>query len=163
MAQQAYPTVPIAATVWNAGANVTVQWKLNASGEKAALAVDLFKGDPAHQTLVKKLGTGALGKTSLKATLPAKLDSDWYSVRIGDSYSHYFMIKGTGPVPTGSPPTAAPTVLPTASSAANSTTTPTGTQSIASPTQSTSSASYLSTAPMAVIAGAVVAAALALF
>ncbi|KAF9185679.1 hypothetical protein BGZ51_002510 [Haplosporangium sp. Z 767] len=162
MAQQAYPTAPVATTVWNAGANVTVQWKLNDSGEKAALGVDLFKGDPAHQTLVKKLGTGAPGKTSLKVTLPLKLDSDWYSVRIGDSYSHYFMIKGTGPIPTGSPPTAVPTVLPTTPGAANSTATPTGTQSATSPAQSTNSASYLSTAPMTMLVSAVVAVALAL-
>ncbi|KAG0333282.1 hypothetical protein BG000_009300 [Podila horticola] len=105
MADQAFPTAPVANTVWNAGAKVTVQWKLVASEAKTGLTVTLFKGDPAHQTQVEILGTGKPAATSLQATIPAKLESGWYSVRIGDSWSHYFAIKGTGALPTGPAPT----------------------------------------------------------
>ncbi|KAF9132415.1 hypothetical protein BGW39_000203 [Mortierella sp. 14UC] len=89
LAQQAYPTVPIASTVWNAGATVT--------------------------RIVTTLGVGSPGATSLSASLPADLKSGYYSVRIGDSYSSYFVIRGEGPIPTGPLSTAVTTVsmLPT--------------------------------------------------
>lgn len=87
------------------GEPATVQWKLNPPAVKTGLDVELYKGDPAHQTLVAKLGTGAPGGTSLKVTIPPKLNSDWYSIRVGDSYSHYFVVKGAGAVPTGAAPT----------------------------------------------------------
>ncbi|KAF9923977.1 hypothetical protein FBU30_005963 [Linnemannia zychae] len=164
---QAYPTVPVASTVWNAGAAVTVQWKLGTPAPTTGLTVTLFKGDPAHQTQVQELGTGAVGATSLKVTLPKDLASDWYSVRIGsDSYSHYFLIKGTGPAPTAPAPTgAAPTTATTANptsatsasvkptTAASATTTPTV------PTTNKSAAGVLAAAPVAAAAVAVAAAA----
>ncbi|KAG0071984.1 hypothetical protein BGZ89_008713 [Linnemannia elongata] len=168
VATQAYPTVPVANTVWNAGADVTVQWKLGSPAPTAGLLVTLFKGDPAHQTKVIDLGTGAAGATSLKATLPKDLASDWYSVRIGaDSYSHYFLIKGTGPAPTAPAPTG---VTATTSSVAvpsvtnsNSTVKPTtATTTTATPvaTVNKNAAGYLSAAPLAMAAVAVAAAAL---
>ncbi|KAF9425442.1 hypothetical protein BGZ76_003240, partial [Entomortierella beljakovae] len=76
MAQKAYPTVPVATTVWTAGQAPTVQWKLTTAGDKAAYTVDLFKGDPAHQTQVQSFGPAPAGATSLKITLPATLEAD---------------------------------------------------------------------------------------
>ncbi|KAG0034934.1 hypothetical protein BGZ82_005545 [Podila clonocystis] len=117
MAQQAYPTVPISTTKWNAGAEVTIKWRLNAPATKTPLAVDLLTGtSAASQHVVKTLGTGTAGGTSLKVLLPADLASGWYSIRIGDSYSAFFTIAGKGPVPTApAPPSvnATATLLPT--------------------------------------------------
>ncbi|KAF9904582.1 hypothetical protein EC991_002571 [Linnemannia zychae] len=167
VATQAYPTVPVANTVWTAGTAVTVQWKLGSPAPTAGLSVTLFKGDPAHQTLVQELGTGAVGATSLKATLPKDLASDWYSIRIGaDSYSHYFLIKGTGPVPTAPAPTGiTPTTatVATPSATTNSTLKPT-TVTSATPTptvsKSENAAGFLTAAPVAMAAIAAAAAAL---
>ncbi|KAF9316592.1 hypothetical protein BG003_001779 [Podila horticola] len=117
MAQQAYPTVPISTTKWNAGAEVTIKWKLNAPVTKTPLAVDLLTGtSAASQHVVKSLGSGTAGGTSLKVVLPTDLASGWYSIRIGDSYSAFFTIVGKGPVPTApAPPSvnATSTLLPT--------------------------------------------------
>ncbi|KAF9382681.1 hypothetical protein CPB97_007016 [Podila verticillata] len=143
MAQQAYPTAPTSTTKWNAGTEVTVKWKLNAPATKTPLTVDLLTGtSAASQHIVKTLGTGAAGRTSLKVLLPADLTSGWYSIRIGDSYSAFFTIVGKGPVPTASAPpsvnatttllpitalpnvTSTTSVLPTTSSAAVTTFTP---------------------------------------
>ncbi|KAG0302164.1 hypothetical protein BGZ98_007741 [Dissophora globulifera] len=165
LAQQAYPTVPIESTVWTAGDSVKIQWKSNAP--TVALAVDLFKGDPTHQTLVTNLGSPAAGATSLAVVLPATLAADWYSIRIGDSYSHYFEIKGKGGVaPTGTMPVppAATTVAAPGNSTTHTATAPTVTKSAAAAavTGAPNSANYLSAAPMAMAAVAIVAAALAL-
>ncbi|KAF8931291.1 hypothetical protein BGZ52_012925 [Haplosporangium bisporale] len=117
MAQQAYPTAPISTTKWNAGTEVTIKWKLNAPATKTPLTVDLLTGtSAASQHIVKTLGTGAAGGTSIKVLLPADLASGWYSIRIGDSYSAFFTIVGKGPVPTApAPPSvnATATFLPT--------------------------------------------------
>ncbi|OAQ26292.1 hypothetical protein K457DRAFT_140469 [Linnemannia elongata AG-77] len=112
LAQQAYPTAPVATTKWNAGAAVTIKWNLNPPAATAGLKIDLLTGDnPQSQRVVATLGTGAPGATKFAATLPANLKSGYYSVRIGDSYSSYFLIQGEGPVPTGPLPTAATTTL----------------------------------------------------
>ncbi|KAF9957225.1 hypothetical protein BGZ70_009591 [Mortierella alpina] len=159
MAQQAYPTLPVANTVWNSPSNVTVQWKLGTPPATTALAVDLFKGDPSHQTLVQKLGSGKAGATSLKVEIPAKLESNWYSIRIGDSYSHPFIIKGTGPVPTGHAPTGGNnSTAPTATGGNNnSSATATGIKSTNSPTEAPSSASSTSAGPVFAVAAAIAA------
>ncbi|KAF9573392.1 hypothetical protein EC968_008574 [Mortierella alpina] len=162
MAQQAYPTLPVANTVWSSPSNVTVQWKLGTPPATTALAVDLFKGDPSHQTLVQKLGTGKAGATSLKVAIPAKLESNWYSIRIGDSYSHPFVIKGTGPVPTGPAPTGGNSTTPTATGGNNSSATATGIKTTNTPTQVPSSASYTSAGPVFAVAAAVAAVVLTL-
>ncbi|KAK3840003.1 MAG: hypothetical protein JOS17DRAFT_725654 [Linnemannia elongata] len=123
LGQQAYPTVPVASTKWNAGAAVTIKWNLNSPAATTGLKIDLLTGNnPQSQTVVATLGTGAPGATKFAATLPANLKSGYYSVRIGDSYSSYFLIQGEGPVPTGPLPTAATT---TASPTVPSTTTST--------------------------------------
>ncbi|KAG0064150.1 hypothetical protein BGZ89_009326 [Linnemannia elongata] len=112
LAQQAYPTAPVATTKWNAGAAVTIKWNLSPPAATAGLKIDLLTGDnPQSQRVVATLGTGAPGATKFAATLPANLKSGYYSVRIGDSYSSYFLIQGEGPVPTGPLPTAATTTL----------------------------------------------------
>ncbi|KAF9139055.1 hypothetical protein BGX30_008417 [Mortierella sp. GBA39] len=130
LAQQAYPTAPTASTKWKSGAAVNIKWKLNAPVATAGLKIDLLTGDnPQTQKVVATLGTGAPGATSFAATLPANLKSAYYSVRIGDSYSSYFLIQGEGPVPTGPLPTAATT---TATTAAPVTTTSTPVQSSSS-------------------------------
>ncbi|KAF9276624.1 hypothetical protein BGZ68_009896 [Mortierella alpina] len=159
MAQQAYPTLPVANTVWNSPSNVTVQWKLGTPPATTALAVDLFKGDPSHQTLVQKLGTGKAGATSLKVEIPAKLESNWYSIRIGDSYSHPFIIKGTGPAPTGPAPTGSPSnsTTPTATGGNNPSGTATGIKTTNTPTQAPSSASYTPAGPVLAVVAAVAA------
>ncbi|KAG0086766.1 hypothetical protein BGZ93_010461 [Podila epicladia] len=148
MADQAFPTAPVANTVWNAGAKVNVKWKLVAPEAKTGLTVTLFKGDPAHQTQVEILGTGKPAATSLQVTIPAKLASGWYSVRIGDSWSHYFAIKGTGTMPTGPAPTGIP---PTSSGAlpvptGNGTSSATISATAATPTQTNGSAKLFSSA-----------------
>lgn len=114
LAQQAYPTVPVATTKWNAGAAVTIKWNLNTPAATAGLKIDLLTGNnPQSQTVVATLGTGAPGATKFAATLPANLKSGYYSIRIGDSYSSYFLIQGEGPVPTGPLPTAVTTTVAT--------------------------------------------------
>ncbi|KAF9928809.1 hypothetical protein FBU30_002080 [Linnemannia zychae] len=118
LADQAYPTAPVASTVWNAGATVNIKWKLLPPAATAGLKIELLAGDnPQTQKVVAALGVGAPGATSFSAALPADLKSGFYTVRIGDSYSSYFTIKGDGPVPTGPMPTAG-TALPTASTTA---------------------------------------------
>ncbi|KAG0055510.1 hypothetical protein BGZ83_008386 [Gryganskiella cystojenkinii] len=156
MAQQAYPTAPIGTTVWTSGASVTVKWTLNPPAAKTGLTVSLFKGDPAHQTLVQDLGVGAPGGTSLQVTIPAKLPSDWYSLRIGDSYTHYFLIKGTGVAPTA-PPAVVTTTVPATSSAPTSTssgnsTLPSITSTSKAPTPTNGAMSVSSSGSMAMIA-----------
>ncbi|KAF9390408.1 hypothetical protein CPB97_009369 [Podila verticillata] len=162
MADQAFPTAPVANTVWNAGAKVNVQWKLVAPEAKTGLVVTLFKGDPAHQTQVEILGTGKPAATSLQVTIPAKLESGWYSVRIGDSWSHYFAIKGTGAMPTGPAPTG---ISPTSSGAlpvptgngTSSTASVTIPTKLAAPTQASGSTKLLSSASALVAVVAVAA------
>ncbi|KAF9169904.1 hypothetical protein BGX20_009689, partial [Mortierella sp. AD010] len=170
MAQQAYPTVPVATTVWTAGKNVTVEWKLTNAADKTALGIDLFKGDPAHQTLVKSYGNAPSGATKYKIELASSLGADFYSIRIGDSYSHYFTIKSSsGASPTGAMPTvgstnatttaAATTASSTATKPAATTTTVAGNSTTAG--KASSGANMMAAGPMAV-AAALVAAAMAL-
>ncbi|KAF9146324.1 hypothetical protein BG015_011631 [Linnemannia schmuckeri] len=114
LADQAYPTAPVATTKWNAGAAVTIKWNLTPPAATTGLKIDLLTGDnPQSQRVVATLGTGAPGATKFAATLPANLKSGFYSIRIGDSYSSYFQIQGEGPLPTGPLPTAVPTPVPT--------------------------------------------------
>ncbi|KAF8949246.1 hypothetical protein BGZ47_007956 [Haplosporangium gracile] len=114
LADQAYPTAPVATTKWNAGAAVTIKWDLTSPAATTGLKIDLLTGDnPQSQRVVATLGTGAPGATKFAATLPANLKSGFYSIRIGDSYSSYFQIQGEGPLPTGPLPTAVTTPVPT--------------------------------------------------
>ncbi|KAF8964849.1 hypothetical protein BGZ46_000714 [Entomortierella lignicola] len=164
MAQDAYPTAPIATTQWVAGTSPTVQWKLTNPANKTALSIDLFKGDPTHQQQVQSFGNAPAGATSFKITLPATLPADFYSIRIGDAYSHYFVIKSaTGATPTGVMPTAAvanattSAVLPAKTANATVTSasaTATGTTTAAKPA---SGASALTVGPIAVAAALVAA------
>ncbi|KAG0370576.1 hypothetical protein BC939DRAFT_443688 [Gamsiella multidivaricata] len=164
MADQAYPTVPTGDTKWNAGKNYTVTWNLITT-EKVALTVDLFKGNASSQTLVNKFGSAKAGATSFQISLPKTLPADWYSIRVGDSWSHYFMIRSTtGATPTGAMPT--PVSTATASSSSLPTVGPATVSAIgakAAPTAANTpnSAAYLSAAPMAMAAAAVAAAAMA--
>ncbi|KAG0361274.1 hypothetical protein BG005_008703 [Podila minutissima] len=159
IADQAFPTAPVANTVWSAGAKVNVQWKLVAPEAKTGLTVTLFKGDPAHQTQVEVLGTGKPAATSLQVTIPAKLASGWYSIRIGDSWSHYFAIKGTGAMPTGPAPTGVtPTSKPVPTgNGTSSTPSSTISTTAATPTQTNGSAKLFSSASALVAVVAVAA------
>ncbi|GJJ69115.1 hypothetical protein EMPS_01461 [Entomortierella parvispora] len=161
---QAFITAPIGTTEWTSASSVTITWNLNATAKALPLAVDLFTGDPSHQTSVASLGTSTAGSSSIKVTLP-KVASNWYSVRVGDSWSHYFIIKGDGAVPSGGPPTAAATTAPAATTtSAASLPTSTGsatTTAVATPTPTKSGANLLSAAPAALAAVAAAAAALA--
>ncbi|CAO3564956.1 unnamed protein product [Mortierella alpina] len=170
MAQQAYPTAPIGSTVWTVGKSATISWKLNATAKGVPLAITLFKGDPTHQTQVQELSPGVADATSFKLAAVPVVDADWYSVRVGDSYSAQFVIEtAAGVRPSGAPPSAtaapsapvvaSPSAAATATSAASNTTAPTAT---GSPKAPVSAGSYLSAGPLAVAAAAVVAAALAL-
>ncbi|KAF9935587.1 hypothetical protein BGZ75_006893 [Mortierella antarctica] len=168
MAQQAYPTAPIGSTIWTVGKSATISWKLNATAKGVPLAITLFKGDPTHQTQVQELSPGVADTTSFKLAAVPALDADWYSVRVGDSYSAQFVIEtADGKRPSGAPPSATsvpsvPAVATTSAAAITSaaSTAPTATGSPkAAPV---SAGSYLSAGPLAVAAAAVVAAALAL-
>lgn len=170
MAQQAYPTAPVSTTKWNAGAEVTIKWKLNSPATKTPLTVDLLTGtSAASQHVVKTLGTGTAGGTSLKVSLPTNLASGWYSIRIGDSYSAFFTIVGKGPVPTfPAPPSvnATTTLLPTSAypnitstTLALRTTSSTATATVPPTPITTSGASALSRASAAGLAVAAVVAA----
>ncbi|KAF9953422.1 hypothetical protein BGZ72_005442 [Mortierella alpina] len=170
MAQQAYPTAPIGSTIWTVGKTANVSWKLNATAKGVPLAITLFKGDPTHQTQVEVLSPGIADATSFRLTVPP-VAADWYSVRVGDSYSAQFVIEAAdGTRPSGAPPSASS--LPTAPVVATSSTAarPTSVASnTAAPTATgspkaapVSAGSYLSAGPLAVAAAAVVAAALAL-
>ncbi|KAF9999408.1 hypothetical protein BGZ79_007002 [Entomortierella chlamydospora] len=169
MAQEAYPTVPVATTVWTAGKNVTVEWKLTNASDKTAMSIDLFKGDPTHQTLVKSYGSAPSGATKFKIALASSLGADYYSIRIGDSYSHYFTIKSSsGASPTGAMPTVGSTNATTtvaATTASSATTKPAATTTAAGNSttagKATSGANMMAAGPMAV-AAALVAAAMAL-
>ncbi|KAF9904774.1 hypothetical protein EC991_002344 [Linnemannia zychae] len=172
LADQAYPTAPIASTVWNAGATVTIRWKLTPPAAPAGLKVELLTGDnPQTQRVVATLGVGSPGGTSLSASLPANLKSGYYSVRIGDSYSSYFVIRGEGPVPTGPLPTAVTTPVapintpPATSTIASSSVAPlpviTTTPSAPKPSNNNNGAGFLkagAVVPVAAVAAAVVAA-----
>ncbi|KAF9102293.1 hypothetical protein BGX27_011048 [Mortierella sp. AM989] len=167
LAGQAYPTVPIGTTVWTAGQNVTAEWNLVDPKDKTALTIVLFKGDPAHQTEVRNFGAAAAGATKFKFTLPANLLADWYTVRIGDSYSSPFTIKSsTGAEPKGPMPASvgSNTTVSTASTSATVTgktnTTADPSKATTSTTVSDSGANLLKAAPVA-IAAAFVAAAMA--
>ncbi|KAG0213682.1 hypothetical protein BGX28_003836 [Mortierella sp. GBA30] len=170
MAQQAYTTAPIGSTVWTVGKPATISWKLNATAKGVALPITLFKGDPTHQTQVQELYAGAADAVTYKLPAVPQVEADWYSIRIGDSYSAQFVIEtADGRRPSGAPPSAssvaptvaapsstiAPTAAPSTSAVGTSTT------GAAKPTQA-SAGSYLSAGPLAVTAAAVVAAALSL-
>ncbi|KAF9570152.1 hypothetical protein EC968_002131 [Mortierella alpina] len=170
MAQQAYPTAPIGSTVWTVGKPATISWRTNSTAKGIPLAITLFKGDPSHQTQVQELWPGEAGASSFRLAVVPELPADWYSVRVGDSYSAQFVIEtAAGVRPSGAPPSAtsapsAPAVAspsaPATSTVAKNTTVPTAT---GTPKPAPVSAgSYLSAGPMAVAAAAVVAAALAL-
>ncbi|KAF9345446.1 hypothetical protein BGX26_003123 [Mortierella sp. AD094] len=178
MAQQAYPTVPVEGTVWVAGQSPSVEWKLTNPADKTAMTIDLFKGDPTHQTQVQSFGSAPAGATKFKITLPATLAADYYSIRIGDAFSHYFTIKSSaGVAPTGTMPappvanatTTASISLPTTTPSKNTTTTtaganttlPTPTGNSSTVAKPTSGANSMAAGPM-VIAAALVAAAMAL-
>ncbi|KAG0235117.1 hypothetical protein BGW42_005767 [Actinomortierella wolfii] len=165
------PTDPIASTKWKAGATATVKWELTDKYKGNALTIRLYHGDPAHFTEDAVLGTAPAGSTSFKVNVPANLKSDWYSIRVGDddSYSHPFLIEGTGPLPTGGPPTAAPatpTAAPTtapASSVVPTTARASATATVTKPATAspTGAAGSLKAGSMAIGAAALVAAALA--
>ncbi|KAF9099920.1 hypothetical protein BGX29_006873 [Mortierella sp. GBA35] len=170
LAQQAYPTAPIGSTKWNAGATVNIKWKLNPPAATAGLKVELLSGDnPQTQKVVANLGTGAPGATSLSVALPANLKSDFYTIRIGDSYSAYFLIQGSGPVPSGPAPTAGTATVgpvPTANTSTTITSTtggapiiPTTSTTTGAPKPTGNSAGFLkagNVVPMAAAAAAVV-------
>ncbi|KAF9182451.1 hypothetical protein BGZ51_000688 [Haplosporangium sp. Z 767] len=109
LGQQVYPTSPVASTVWAAGEIVTLRWKINSPTSVGKLSIDLLTGDsPQHQRIVANLGTAPSGATSYETRIPSNIPGAWYTIRIGDSYTSFFTIKGTGGGPTGPPPTAAP-------------------------------------------------------
>ncbi|KAG0292754.1 hypothetical protein BGZ96_003734 [Linnemannia gamsii] len=113
LANQAYPTAPVASTKWKAGTPVTIKWTLPSPAATTGLKIELLTGEnPQSQRVVATLGTGAPGATKFAATLPVDLKSGYYTVRIGDSYSSYFLIQGEGAVPTGPLPTAVTTSTP---------------------------------------------------
>ncbi|KAG0322115.1 hypothetical protein BGZ97_008682 [Linnemannia gamsii] len=141
LADQAYPTAPVASTKWKAGAAVTIKWTLPPPAATTGLKIDLLTGDnPQTQRVVATLGTGAPGATKYAATLPANLKSGYYSIRIGDSYSSYFLIQGEGAVPTGPLPTAGTNSVSTAPSR-------TGTSSFVAPTSSIAPLPVITTTP----------------
>ncbi|KAF9414549.1 hypothetical protein BGZ76_004836 [Entomortierella beljakovae] len=134
-------THPVAGDAWVAGKSATISWVANVPTVQN-VTVELFHGEPTHQTLVQLLGSGVKQLKIIAPNVPA----DWYSVRINqDSYSHYFFISnatvltptapepGTAttttalPVPTSTTvattanaTTSAPTQTPTKASAGNS-------------------------------------------
>ncbi|KAG0262234.1 hypothetical protein BG011_000208 [Mortierella polycephala] len=109
LAQQVYPTSPVASTVWSTGQTVTLKWKINSPTSVGKLSIELLTGDnPQQQHVVADLGTAPSGATSYKATIPSDLPGAWYTIRIGDSYTAFFVIKAGGVGPTGPPPTTAP-------------------------------------------------------
>ncbi|KAF9165774.1 hypothetical protein DFQ27_002155 [Actinomortierella ambigua] len=171
----AYPTVPNAGTKWKAGSTVKVEWKLTDPANKTPMSIRLYHGEPTHLTEDATLGAGEAGATSAQVTLPTNLTSDWYAVRVGedDSYSHYFIIQGTGAIPTGAPPGANSTALPTSSALPTSTlpattTSASATASVTNPSATkpagaspTGAAGALKAGSLAMGAAAVVAAAFA--
>ncbi|KAG0011337.1 hypothetical protein BGZ80_000761 [Entomortierella chlamydospora] len=108
-------THPIASDTWTVGKSATVSWVANvALPNNGNVSVELFHGDPTHQTLVQALGSGI---SQLKVAAVPTVPADWYSVRINsDSYSHYFFIANatvTAPA-TPEPGTATTTTVTTA-------------------------------------------------
>ncbi|KAF9084420.1 hypothetical protein BGX29_002566, partial [Mortierella sp. GBA35] len=149
-AQRVNPTAPTTSTIWNAGASVTVRWTLISPATTTSLKIELIGGqDPRTQKTIATLGTGVAGGTSLLVTLPANLKSDYYIVRIGDSYSDSFIIRGTGNFPTGPAPPPADGTMTAYSFTTSTTTTATTllpvnptTTSVASPKPTGNSADH---------------------
>ncbi|KAF9364472.1 hypothetical protein BGX34_001401 [Mortierella sp. NVP85] len=157
MADVAYPTLPVADTVWTAGQSAPVTWRLMNPKFKTPLNVDLFTGEATKQTFVKTLGVSPAGATKMTVLVPADLEANMYSLRIGDSWTHPFVIKSKD----GSMPKSgsnAATFSPKTPGAGSGNTNTTGSGSVSS---APNSANYFYSAPLAVVAAAAVAAAMA--
>ncbi|KAF8974907.1 hypothetical protein BGZ46_009603 [Entomortierella lignicola] len=118
-------THPVATDVWTVGKSAVVDWVALVPNlpNNGNVSVELFHGQPAHQTLVQALGNGVL---QLKIAAVPTVPADWYSVRINsDSYSHYFFIaNATVKTPLGPEPSANATTsaaLPSSTAAATTT------------------------------------------
>ncbi|KAI1315780.1 hypothetical protein EDD11_000334 [Mortierella claussenii] len=136
-------SVPGGSTVWVLGTNVTTVW---AQPLLADTDIELLTGANVQaQHVAGTLGKAPKGSKSFKAVLSAKLAPDWYTVRIGDVYSHLFAIQKdkqttltvSAPVaPTTAVTTAVTTSLPAttiANSPVNATTTASGLPKATSP------------------------------
>ncbi|KAF9973721.1 hypothetical protein BGZ73_003021 [Actinomortierella ambigua] len=146
----AYPTVPNAATKWKAGTTAKAVWRLTDPKNQTPMVIRLYHGEPTHLTEDGIIGTGKPGATSAEVKLEPTLPSDWYAIRVGedDSYSHYFLIQGTGPLPVGPPPGSNTTASVTATTALATTTLPvTTTTALATTTAATPTITKPSTAP----------------
>ncbi|KAG0319209.1 hypothetical protein BGZ99_005248 [Dissophora globulifera] len=170
MAQSCYITAPVAATVWKAGTkSLTVSWTPNSPITATSFAIELYKGDPTHLTLVANLGQAPPTAKTLKVNIDANLPADWYTIRIGgDSYSHYFAIdSATGAAPKGPvpvPPAATTTAVAVKTSAVATTAATTGASTPTSAVKA-NAGNYLSASTGSMVvaaAGAVAAVAFAL-
>ncbi|KAG0352462.1 hypothetical protein BC939DRAFT_172672 [Gamsiella multidivaricata] len=96
LAQEVFPTSPIANTVWYKNTNATIRWKvLSPTTDKQKLKIDLLSG-PTPQTMqvVDTFGTFEAGAKSAVVAVSKSLATGWYTLRIGEnSYTHTFLIK----------------------------------------------------------------------
>ncbi|KAF9359668.1 hypothetical protein BGX26_011708 [Mortierella sp. AD094] len=174
---QVNPSHPRQGDIWILKNKVAISWAPKAT---AVLPIQLLSGPVlSAQRVVADLGKTSIGASSLTITVPDQ-PVGWYSIRIGDSYSHIFAIQKDAKTPPSTPePTAAPNVTTTTPVAPIANATSTISVSLVLPTTNSSStpssqptttvpksaASYLKAAnvkPLAVIAAAAFLSAMAL-
>ncbi|KAG0241035.1 hypothetical protein BGX31_001495 [Mortierella sp. GBA43] len=148
---EVWPTYPVTGTEWyTTSGTQTIKWDLldGVSTDKE-LKVQLLQGDPQSQTIVQELGTVKISEKKFTITLKKDLPSGFYSIRLGDTYTSYFVIKkdkkesisATLPATTTAVTTTtiASTAAPTTTTLATSTTVRTTTTTTSAPTPSNNS------------------------
>ncbi|KAF8978865.1 hypothetical protein BGZ46_006071 [Entomortierella lignicola] len=165
---QVNPSHPRQGDIWIPNKKFTISWTPSAP---SALPIQLLGGSvTTAQKVIADLGTAAAGSKSLTITVPDEAVG-WYSIRIGDSYSHVFAIQKDAKTPPSTPEPVAPntttiaTPLPTANVTSTSAsvtkalpTNATTATATPQPTKTTSGAvsGYLNAMPLAAGAVAVV-------
>ncbi|KAF9917997.1 hypothetical protein BX616_010638 [Lobosporangium transversale] len=128
---------PGAGTVWVPGTNVTVKW---AQPLLEDADIELLTGPNVQaQWIASTLGTAKKGSKSFKGLLDPKLEPQWYSLRIGEIYSHLFAIQQSRSATL----TASQPIVPTATTTtavATTVVTTTVATTITSPSQTTTTA-----------------------
>ncbi|KAG0262233.1 hypothetical protein BG011_000207 [Mortierella polycephala] len=130
-AQQVNITYP---RQWKSGVTANASWTFNPPPPTTGLSIDLFSWSAPTQDVFAHLGVSEPWATSLEVDVPRGLHTDWYAIRVGDTYSPYFQITGRGPYRYGPPPEFPTFVTP---SGLRPTATATGTATMTTMTNST--------------------------
>ncbi|KAF9116992.1 hypothetical protein BGX27_007046 [Mortierella sp. AM989] len=131
---QVRPSRPRQGDVWILKSKVTIYWAPRAP---ATLPVQLLSGPtPSTQKVVAELGDAPKGENLLAIEVP-NVPVGWYTVRIGDSYSHIFAIQADAKTPPSTPEPKAPNVTTTVSAQPTGSSTASASSSVVLPTSAT--------------------------